>query len=318
MPAKADTVELVFVLDTTGSMGGLIQGAKTKIWSIINEVAQNGQRDVRVGLVAYRDRKDSYVTQVTPISDQLDDVYQTLMAYQARGGGDFPEDVRMAMRDALEKMNWSNKTSKIIFLVGDAPPHDDYPDVPATEKTAERAKARGILVNTIQAGRHAQTTAAWQKIAQYGGGEYFSIAQDGGVSSTYMAYGSLSAISSAKQANVAKEEAIAAAPVAAQADRAKNKAFNSRAFDSRDLVQEIENKRITLSQVKDSELPTEMQKMSAAERQRYIDQQITNRKEIRLQIMDLSQKREAFLKENQKEGDGFDSVVSKALKKQIK
>src|SRR6476659_4916413 len=76
---KQAALEMVFVLDTTGSMGGLLEGAKQKIWSIVNEVQQKQSRpSVKVGLVAYRDRGDAYVTQVTPLTEDLDKVYSNL------------------------------------------------------------------------------------------------------------------------------------------------------------------------------------------------------------------------------------------------
>ncbi|HUR99213.1 MAG TPA: VWA domain-containing protein, partial [Pyrinomonadaceae bacterium] len=88
-----DTLEMVFVLDTTGSMGGLIDGAKQRIWGIINDVMQKPSKPrVRVGLVAYRDNGDEYVTKLLPITEDLDKVYTTLMDYRADGGGDTPEN----------------------------------------------------------------------------------------------------------------------------------------------------------------------------------------------------------------------------------
>ena len=82
-------VEAVFVLDTTGSMSGLIQAAKEKIWSIANTMAQAEQApEIRIGLVAYRDRGDDYVTKVVDLSTDLDSVYATLMDFRAAGGGD--------------------------------------------------------------------------------------------------------------------------------------------------------------------------------------------------------------------------------------
>jgi Mg-chelatase subunit ChlD len=226
-PASAN-LELVFVLDTTGSMGGLLEGAKTKIWGIINDIMQkrgNQNLKVKVGLVAYRDRQDAYLTKVTKLTDNLDDVYAELSSFRAQGGGDLPEDVRSAMREAIDNVGWSNpgpRTSQIIFLVGDAPPHDDYTEVPDTLASTKRARAAGMIVNTIQCGNIAATTLPWRNIAQYGGGEYFSIAQDGGVQSiatpydvelaslgksigsTYLAYGS----SDLRQGKQAKQAAM--------------------------------------------------------------------------------------------------------------
>ena len=121
------TMEMVFVLDTTGSMGGLLTGAKQRIWGIVNEVMQTSSvSSVKVGLVAYRDRGDQYVTQVLPLTEDLDKVYSSLMDYEADGGGDEPENVRRALADGVAKAGWSQAASnhaQILFLVGDAPPH---------------------------------------------------------------------------------------------------------------------------------------------------------------------------------------------------
>jgi len=88
---ESPTLEMVFVLDTTGSMGGLLEGAKQRIWGIVNEVMQSPSHPaVKIGLVAYRDRGDRYVTQVLPLTEDLDKVYTTLMEYEASGGGDAP------------------------------------------------------------------------------------------------------------------------------------------------------------------------------------------------------------------------------------
>jgi Mg-chelatase subunit ChlD len=91
-------IEVVFVLDTTGSMGGLIQAAKEKIWSIATTMSQaQPAPEIRMGLVAYRDRGDSYVTRVVDLSSDLDSMYATLMDFQADGGGDGPESVNQAL-----------------------------------------------------------------------------------------------------------------------------------------------------------------------------------------------------------------------------
>ena len=162
------TIELVFVIDTTGSMGGLIDGAKQKIWGIVNEVMKSPSKpEVRMGLVAYRDHGDAYITQVLPVTRDLDKVYGTLMAYKAQGGGDTPEDVRQALADGVHKVGWSPRSpniAQILFLVGDAPPHDDYGNEPDTIASASEAVKAGIIVNTIQCGRLPGTSDVWKKI----------------------------------------------------------------------------------------------------------------------------------------------------------
>jgi hypothetical protein len=130
--APRPRVELVFALDTTGSMSGLIEGAKRKIWSIASFVARGQPTpDLRVGLVAYRDVGDEYVTRVYDLDDDLDRVYRRLLSFRADGGGDGPEHVARALTEGVHKMSWSKDDGQVVrllYLVGDAPPHLDYHD----------------------------------------------------------------------------------------------------------------------------------------------------------------------------------------------
>ncbi|MBL1320105.1 MAG: VWA domain-containing protein, partial [Methylophaga sp.] len=175
-------IEVVFVLDTTGSMSGLIDAAKEKIWSIASTMAsaQNAP-DIKMGLVAYRDRGDAYVTQSVSLSNDLDSMYAKLMDYQADGGGDSPESVNQALYEAVNNMTWSQdqNTYKVIFLVGDAPAHMDYQDDVKYPETIKVAKTKGIIINTIQAGQDSATTANWQQMASLANGDYFQVEQSG-------------------------------------------------------------------------------------------------------------------------------------------
>lgn len=349
---SANNIELVFVLDTTGSMGGLLEGAKSKIWSIVNDIMQKrGGKDVqvKVGLVAYRDRGDAYITKVTPLTENLDDVYAQLMAYRAEGGGDTPEDVRSALQDTLNKVGWSKPgvpASKIMFLVGDAPPHEDYKNVQDTTTSAKKARELGMIINTIQCGNIRETTLPWRNIAQWGGGEYFAIEQDGGVQviatpydaelaslgekigGTYMAYGHADLRKSKKAKQVAMEEKVATAaslaPAAAApaAERAVNKAMNKSAYDESDLVQQFESGSLSLDKIADSDLPDELQALKPAERKAKLEQRMQERKQIKEKIVAVSKKREEFLAQERSKGSvkktGFDAAVASALEKQIK
>ncbi|MBO0699789.1 MAG: VWA domain-containing protein [Zavarzinella sp.] len=175
-------VEVVFCLDTTGSMGGLIEGAKQKIWSISNQIVSGRPApDLKVGLLAYRDRGDAYVTKITPLTEDLDAIYSQIKEYKAEGGGDPPESVNQALNEAVTRFKWSDdkQTLRIIFLVGDAPPHMDYPDDVKYPETCKLAAERGILVNTVQCGTDAECARVWREIATKAGGAYVQIAQDG-------------------------------------------------------------------------------------------------------------------------------------------
>lgn len=338
-PTQGKTLEMVFVLDTTGSMGGLLDGAKQKIWSIVNEVMQKQSKpDVRVGFVAYRDRNDEYVTQIVPISSDLDAVYSKLMDLEAGGGGDTPESVRKALAEGVEKAGWSKSgAAKIIFLVGDAPPqnYSGEPDVLATTTVAVR---RNIVVNTIQCGDDHETRSIWQQVAKAGQGKYFAIAQNGGVEEintpfdsriaelgqqlggTFIAYGAPTRRADLSMAAAETESKMAnAASNTARADRALNKAVNKDAYNG-DLIQDMERGRIKLDEVKAEDLPDDLQRVSPAERQRQVDARIAERKKIRQAILELSKQREAFLRaEGTRSGrsGGFDSAVRAALADQL-
>ena len=105
---EKERIEVCFVLDTTGSMGGLIAGAKQKIWAIAIEIlACEPTPDLSIGLIGYRDIGDDYVTKVYDLSEDIDDIYAKLMKFQAQGGGDGPESVNRAIQKAVTKMKWN-------------------------------------------------------------------------------------------------------------------------------------------------------------------------------------------------------------------
>lgn len=345
--APAARLEMVFVLDTTGSMGGLIDGAKQRIWGIVNGVMQESHASVRIGLVAYRDRGDAYVTQVLPLTEDLDKVYTGLMDYSADGGGDTPEDVRTALADGLSKAGWSTAApdlAQIMFLVGDAPPHNNYNNTVDTLTTAANAVQKGIIVNTIQCGDMPETGEAWRAIAQRGHGQYFAIAANGGVQAistpydeqlgnlasklggTFISYGFAGeADAEAKRASVLTQQAdietrVEAAPSAAKAERAYNKVLSKDAYVG-DLLQNIENGSVELETLDPANLPASLQAMSPDERRAEIEKRLAERHQIRSEIVSLSQQRADFIAAERKkkggEESGFDVVVSKAVQKQM-
>jgi Mg-chelatase subunit ChlD len=339
---EGKTLEMVFVIDTTGSMGGLIEGAKQKTWQIINEVMQkSSQPRVRVGLVAYRDRGDSYVTRVQPLTEDLDKVYMNLMDYNAAGGGDEPEAVGSALADAVAKAGWSKQrddVAQIIFLVGDARPQTGQSEPDVLEITA-RATKQNMIVNTIQCGNEASTQKVWQEIAQRGQGKYFAIGQDGDVqtirtpyddrlselgqdvSRTYMAYGDEVTRASGSMALAVTENTMTANTNAAvRADRTLNKALNKAAY-SNDLLQDIENGKTKIDEVKETDLPADLKAMPSPARAAEVQKRLDERKKIRGEILSLSKQRAAYLEEQRKssgKASGFDAAVGNALSEQLK
>jgi hypothetical protein len=332
-------IEVVFCLDTTGSMTGLIDGAKAKIWSICNQIAGGKPTpDLKVGLVAYRDKGDVYITQVHDLTDDLDHVHAKLKTFRAEGGGDIPEHVNQALYDAVHKIKWSkdNKTLRIIFLVGDAPPHMDYPDDVKYPVTCQEACKRGIIINTIQCGNDADCTKYWKDICKRAEGSFVQISQSGGVVSIATPFDKeLAKINSemtrktlvfgdAKMRDGGKAklaEARALAPGAA-ADRA-GFAGKTGIAASYDLIEAIKAKRVKLEDIKEAELPEELKKLkTVAERRTYLVRIEKERDDLNKKAADLDGKRNAYIKQElAKKGKGknaFDNQVLEMLRKQAK
>jgi len=333
---KKPKVEVVFCLDTTGSMGGLIEGAKAKIWSISNQIASGKPTpELRIGLVAYRDKGDAYITQVHDLTDDLDAVHAKLKTFQAAGGGDTPEHVNQGLYDSVHKVKWSedNKTLKIIFLVGDAPPHMDYTDDVKYPETCKKAVEKGIIINSIQCGNDTACAAAWQDICKKSEGTYVAIQQDGGVVAVATPFDKrLSELNDemtrktlrfgdARRRGEGKEkdaEALKLAPTA-KADRAGLAGKGAGPAD--DLLEAIKRKDVDLKKLKEEELPEELKKIDPKERPGYLDKLEGERKKLNDEALELDKKRRAFIEEELKKKGGknaFDTQVLEMLRKQAK
>ncbi len=341
LPAEArPQVDVVFVLDTTGSMSALIDGAKRKIWEIARFIAQGRPApELRIGLVAYRDVGDEYVTRFFDLTDDLDGVYQNLSAFHAGGGGDTPEHVAKALHDAVFRTSWSsNKNAlKLVYLVGDAPPHTDYNDGFNHRAIAEQARGRGIVINTVRCGSDESTRSAWLDIANRAGGEFSSVEQSGGMVETSTPFdGELARLNRAltetavpygtaeKRARVvSKAKHSLEAPAAAQAERAGwfgllGSRGRNAAVSEGDLLDDVANKRVDLNRLEGSELPEDLQGLPAAERQAALDKKNSERSAILGQINDMSAKRDAYLRSKAAAAPskGFDGSVRSTVKKQ--
>ncbi|MEZ4385320.1 MAG: VWA domain-containing protein [Nannocystaceae bacterium] len=323
-------IDVVFVVDTTGSMGGLLDGAKRKIWSIANRLASGQPRpDIRVGLVAFRDLNDEYVTRNSPLTRDLDGLQGDLNALAAGGGGDGPEHVNQGLADAIHGMAWEqgDNVLRLVFLVGDAPPHDDYAG-PSSSDLAAAAKAKGIVINTIRCGQQPETAAAWTRIAQLAGGEMSTIDQDGGVdrldspfdaelaelnrslAATSLGWGSATDKARAHR----KVRARSSLSGEAAADAASYSAKTARLNDE-DLLSALDEGRVELERVANEALPENMQRMSTSEQQAYVADLRRQREALNKQILEVAKKRDAWVEDNSG-ADGFDNSVVDMLRSQ--
>ena len=159
-------LDIAFVFDTTGSMGDEIARLKQTIEVIHFQITQlSSSPDVRFGMVLYRDRGDEYVTRVIPFTSRMEVFKQALDQVRADGGGDEPEDVQAGLKDALKKLQWRPVGIRLLFLIGDAPPHLDYGQgYIRAAKDAEIAKAAPVAIPEEYTYLQAMKDAAGQAI----------------------------------------------------------------------------------------------------------------------------------------------------------
>jgi len=233
-------------------------------------------------------------------------------------------------------MPWSSdsKVLKIIFLVGDAPPHMDYPNGPKYPDLCREAAKNDLIINTIQCGEMAETKPIWQEIAKLSEGSYVGISQAGNVAvistpmdkelsrlnerigTTLIPYGD-----SKLQAEVHAKYAMAAsAPVSAMADRLSYNSKTGKAVQGRgELVDALNDKRLKLEEIDQKQLPTELQKLDRNELQKRIAKTRDERADLQKQIVEVSKKREAYIQSENKrlaaegKGDAFDQKVTETL-----
>lgn len=330
LAAAPPRIEVAFVLDTTGSMGGLIEGAKRRIWAVARRIAEGRPRpDLRIALVAYRDRGDLYVTQVHDFTGDMDAVYARLMSFQADGGGDTPEHVSAALDAAANRVSWSREAGlKVVFLVGDAPPHLDYQDGYDYRRAVQAARQKGIAVETIQCGGDPQTAAVWQEIASLGDGHYARIDASGGMpaqvtpvdaelarlhrelATTVVAGGSVAERAKTSERLAARK--AMAAPAAAEAAGYFAKAESLASHDLVDLAEPQQRQELKGLLDGRADAPRELAGKSDAEAVAYLKAQKERRAKIQGRIEQLSKERDAQLAAGAK--DAFDEKVVQALK----
>jgi len=177
-PVKLD---VLFLLDSTGSMDDEIDQLKNNLLSISAQIAALPSRpSVRYGLVTYRDRGDQYVTRVADFTPDVQDFQLSLQSVEAAGGGDIPESLNEGLHAALANVQWRGAdTVKLVFLVADAPPHLDYEQDYDYAQEIENAASLGIKIHPIaSSGLDDQGEYVFRQIAQVTGGRFIFLTYD--------------------------------------------------------------------------------------------------------------------------------------------
>jgi hypothetical protein len=335
-PHAQPKVDLVIALDTSGSMSGLINAARQKLWDIVNEVgrAQPTPR-LRVALLTYGSggtEEDGYVIVQSDLTTDLDTINGRLFQLDTSGGTEY---VGRAVYRATRELSWDKDrgTLRQIYVAGNESADQDRA-VPTAQALGLAAQA-GIFVNAIYCGSDGDGDASsWRTVSQLGEGLYASIDQDHGtvaiqtpydgklnelsarLNSTYLGYGPRGA---AAQANQAAQDANAQkAHTSTGAARALAKVSGVYRNDTWDLVDARKaGKKIT--EIPKAMRPAPLRELSDGELNAVIDQKDKERETIRQEVLALSAQRRTFLEaEMKKQGKSDNRSFDKAIKEAIR
>ncbi|MCA9267432.1 MAG: VWA domain-containing protein [Planctomycetales bacterium] len=343
-PAERPHIEMAILLDTSGSMSGLINQARTQLWKIVNEFAvaeRDGARpDLRVALYEYGKStlpaSENFVRMIVPLTDDLDKVSEELFALETNGGEEYCGAV---IERAVNELDWSkgNRDLKCIFIAGNEP----FTQGPVDYKKACHAAANsGITVSTIHCGDHEQgVQTAWADGAKLADGSYMSINQNEVVpdiaapqdaqlatlnerlNKTYVAYGAKKAREEAQMRQTAQDANAAGANAAANAGRIAFKASALYSNARWDLCDAYCQKQVKLEDLKPEDLPEELRKLKPDELKAHIEKMVAERTQLQEQIKSLADERGKYVADERKKlaadvGNTLDAAVIEAARKQ--
>jgi len=331
-------IDLAICLDTSGSMSGLIQSAKQKLWAVVNELATVRPKPVlRVALYHYGNdslkAENGWVKQLCPLTTDLDVVYEKLFKLTTNGGTEY---VARVMHAATTQLKWdkSKDALRIIFVAGNEPATQDK--VLKLRDTCKAAITAGIIVNSIHCGSEATgRRTGWADVAAWTDGRYAAIDHDRGtvviktphdkklselsakLNTTYVVYGKGGGKGRSRQE--AQDLNAARLNVAASAQRALAKSSGLYNNVGWDLVDASKAKDFDITKIKNEDLPKPMRKMNDTEKKAYIAKQAAGRAKIQKEVMALGKKRDAFVKAAMaKNGLSEKSSLDAALRKMIR
>jgi len=186
VPEKAD---IAFVVDATGSMGDEIAYLKAELKDVLNKI-QKQHKDITINTasVFYRDIHDSYLTKKSDFSDNVKTTTDFIKQQTAGGGGDFPEAVDAGLNTAINELSWSEDAlAKVVFLILDAPPHNDSLSIKKMQNLTKNAASKGIRIIPVTAsGIDKSTEYLMRSIALATNGTYVFLTDDSGIGNSHI------------------------------------------------------------------------------------------------------------------------------------
>jgi len=341
-PVKQSSIQLALLLDTSGSMDGLIEQAKSQLWKIVNELAsskKDGQQvNLNVALYEYGKQSipddEGYLRNIVPFTQDLDLISDELFKLKTNGGEEFCGKVIL---NAVNNLQWnkSNNELKIIFIAGNEPFTQGDVDY---KEACKKAVKNGIVVNTIFCGNYDEgIQTMWKDGADLSDGKYMNIDHNAVIThidapqddeivklgqelnKTYIAFGNsgrekkeLQAEQDANSMGVSNEVMV---------QRSVTKSGSQYRNSSWDLVDAKKDGSVKIEELKDEELPDEMKKMTIQERKAYLDKMEKQREQIQKKINKLNDERSKFVAQKMlenKNDNTLDAVMIKTIREQAK
>jgi hypothetical protein len=334
-------IQMAILLDTSGSMSGLIDQARAELWAVVNEfitAKKDGTApEFQVALYEYGkssiERDKGYIRMIIPFTTDLDKVSEELFALTTNGGDEY---CGWVIKEAVESLQWSNSPEelKVIFIAGNEPFTQGPVDYHEACKTAI---SKGIVVNTIHCGPENEgVDGKWRDGALLADGRYLNIdhnrktvhidaPQDKEIAElgqklndTYIAYGTRGAVSSKRQ----REQDLNAQGISAEAavQRVVSKSSLYYTNEAWDLVDALRDSQFDIKDVNTTDLPENMQTMTVEERKAYVETKAKERTEIQQKIQELNDQRKKYVAEEMKkqhnDTDTLGSAIIQAVSEQ--
>lgn len=343
--ASPRKIQLVILFDTSNSMDGLIDQAKSRIWSIVNETSSlrhNGMvPTIEIAIYEYGNSSISaeknFIRQQSAFTTDLDLISGKLFGLRTNGGEEYCGSV---IEKSIYDLNWSNNTLdlKLIYIAGNEPFNQGPIDY---KKACELASSKGIFVNTIYCGDYEQGIREfWKDGAVCSRGDYFNINSNERVTQistpydkqinelnnklngTYVGYGKQGTYKKEMQ-SIEDQNAMKQGSVVIT-ERAMVKSKSNYNNSSWDLVDAVLADSTTFYKLTDEELPEELREKTKEEREEYLKSKIEERKKFQDEIGKLGKEREAYIQAEKakatdtKKTNDFGTAVTKSLKDKAK
>ena len=341
LPEENPLIQMAILLDTSGSMSGLIDQARAELWSIVNEfiaARKEGKApEFQVALYEYGKssvpKETGYIRLIVPFTTDLDKISEELFALTTNGGDEY---CGWVIKDASESLEWSESPEdlKVIFIAGNEPFTQGPIDYRQSCKTAI---SKGIVVNTIHCGSmEAGINGMWKDGSLLADGSYLNIDHNREIfhvdapqdveiaelsqklNDTYLPYGASG--TSLKERQFEQDKNAAAASPESTIQRAMSKSSLHYENSSWDLVDAFEKEAINLEEIKVEDLPEKMVNMSVEERESYIRTKAKERSEIQQKIQTLNEQRKKYvaeeMKKQQNKTDTLGSAITEIICKQ--